>query len=739
MLDLKCQLNPRQQEAVVTTEGPLLILAGAGSGKTRVITFRVAHLIENLRIRPEQILAMTFTNKAAEQMKSRVFSLLQTQRAGTPWISTFHSFCVRVLRRYVEAIGYKKDFTIYDELDQQTLVKNVLKEMDIDDLLLTPRLVLTQISYAKNQRLSPEDLYGKAYAPQKEQIAVAFDLYEKRLKRANALDFDDLLLKAVEVLNSHQPALETLSAQFNYIMVDEYQDTNRIQYELIRLLTSQRKNLCVVGDEDQSIYGWRGADIQNILRFEKDFPQAQMIKLEQNYRSTRNILDAASAVVSNNLARKGKTLWTEEKGGDLITFYQAIDSEAEALFVAQQALAYLRAYPADSVAVLYRTNFQSRLFEEACRRNGVDYCVVGGFSFYERAEVKDLLAYLKFCINPNDSVSLLRVINTPPRGIGKTTLDWLEAESRRRGLSLWGTILTTLEERCLPLRALNALSQFQNTIQGFISDPAKARTASFTRRIILESGYANWLKGEGTEESQTRLDNLEELANAARDSELRQETLSEFLDHAALVSETDNYDERAKVTLLTLHSAKGLEFSSVFIVGLEEGLFPHSRSLDSEQEMEEERRLCYVGMTRACKRLVLTRARMRRFLGSESLSETKPSRFLREVPAELMVSTGIPQALKKPVAYQGSTYNTSESIREFYRKRGIQIDLSSSKKEALQGGAGFSHGTVVRHPQYGIGTVLRIEGEGDACKLTISFPGYGLKKMVKKYAKLEKA
>ena len=738
MLDLERRLNPQQKEAVVTTEGPLLILAGAGSGKTRVITFRVAHLIENLRIRPDQILAMTFTNKAAEQMKSRVSSLLQTQREGTPWISTFHSFCVKILRRYIEAIGYKRDFTIYDELDQQTLVKNVLKEMDIDDPLLTSRFVLSQISNAKNHRLSPEDMYGKAYAPQNEKIAVAFDLYEKKLKRANAVDFDDLLLKSVEVLNSHQPALDALSTQFHYIMVDEYQDTNRIQYELIRLLTSQRKNLCVVGDEDQSIYGWRGADIQNILRFEKDFPLARIIKLEQNYRSTGNILDAASAVVSNNRTRKGKALWTEEKGGDLITFYQAIDSEAEAIFVAEQALAYLRAYPADSIAVLYRTNFQSRLFEEACRRKGVEYCVVGGFSFYERAEVKDLLAYLKLSINPNDSVSLIRVINTPPRGIGKTTLDWLEAESRRRGLSLWEIIQTALEERSLPLRSLNALSQFQNTIQGFVSDPARSRTASFTRRIILESGYASWLKEEGTEESQTRLENLEELVNAARDSELRQEALSEFLDHAALVSETDDYDERAKVTLLTLHSAKGLEFSSVFIVGLEEGLFPHSRSLDSEQEMEEERRLCYVGMTRACKRLVLTQARKRRFLGNESMSETKPSRFLREIPAGLMVSTGIPQTLKKPIAYQGATCNTSESIQEFYRKRGIQIDLSPSKK-ALAGGSGFSHGTAVRHPQYGIGTVLRIEGEGDACKLTISFPGYGLKKMVKKYAKLEKA
>ena len=464
MLELKHQLNPQQYTAVVTTEGPILILAGAGSGKTRVITFRVAHLIENLRVRPEQILAVTFTNKAADQMKDRVLSLLRTHRAGHPWISTFHSFCVRVLRRNIECIGYQRDFSIYDESDQLTLVKNVLKEVDVDEQQLTPRLVLSRISNAKNHGLSPETVYQQAYDPKTERIAVAYALYEKRLKRANALDFDDLLLKTVIVLDSHLPALESLNHQFHYLMVDEYQDTNRIQYQLIRLLTRQRQNLCVVGDEDQSIYSWRGADIQNILSFENDYPQAQLIKLEQNYRSTRNILDAAGALVSHNQARKGKTLWTEEKGGDLLSFYEAPDGEAEALFVAQQILTHLRHQPADSVGVLYRTNFQSRLFEEACRRCGVTYSIVGGFSFYERAEVKDLLAYLKLCVNPNDSVSLLRVINTPPRGIGKTTLDSLEHEARRKGLCLWETIRMALEESTLNLRTLHALTHFQRMI-----------------------------------------------------------------------------------------------------------------------------------------------------------------------------------------------------------------------------------------------------------------------------------
>jgi DNA helicase-2/ATP-dependent DNA helicase PcrA len=738
MLDLKHQLNPQQYTAVVSTQGPLLILAGAGSGKTRVITFRVAHLIENLRVAPEQILAVTFTNKAAEQMKNRVMSLLRTRRSGNPWISTFHSFCVRVLRRYVESIGYGKDFAIYDEVDQLSLLKNVLKAIDVEEQQLAPRLILAKISFAKNHGLSPETLYQQAYDLKTEKIAIAFDLYEKRLKQANAVDFDDLLLKTVAVLNSHPPALAALNTQFHYIMVDEYQDTNRIQYQLIRLLTEQRQDLCVVGDEDQSIYGWRGADIQNILSFEEDYPQAHIIKLEQNYRSTKNILDAAGAVVSHNRARKGKTLWTEEKGGDLVAFYEASDGEAEALFVAQQIFSHLQSYHSDTVAVLYRTNFQSRLFEEACRRNGIAYCVVGGFSFYERAEIKDLLAYLKVCVNPNDSVNLLRVINTPPRGIGKTTLDLLEEEARKQGISLWEIIQVALEEKTLTPRILHALSQFHNMIQGFVACLNSTPTSRLIQKIMEESGYMHWLEQEATEESLTRLDNLKELLNAARDSEMRQETLHDFLDHAALVSETDNYDERARVTLLTLHSAKGLEFGSVFIAGLEEGLFPHSRSLFSEQEMEEERRLCYVGMTRARRKLILTRARMRRYLGSESLSQTEPSRFLREIPVELIDKVGIPRTTKTTVTYEGTTYNTPESILNFYRKRGIQIDLSSRKRDAANRKSAMSYGTAVRHPKFGVGTVIRVEGEGEECKLTISFPGHGLKKMVEKYANLER-
>ncbi|MGH9959719.1 MAG: ATP-dependent helicase, partial [Pyrinomonadaceae bacterium] len=582
-----------------TSAGPVLILAGAGSGKTRGITYRIAHLIENQRVRPENILAVTFTNKAAEQMRNRVNALLRSLRTGNPMIATFHSFCVRVLRRQISAIGYGNDFTIYDDADQLSLVKSCLKELDLDEKLVAPRFALSRIGYAKNHGITPEGAYQQAYDAKTEKIAVIYELYEKKLRQANALDFDDLLLKTVLLLDQHPSLRESLNRQYPYVMVDEYQDTNRPQYHLIRRLTEVQQNLCVVGDEDQSIYSWRGADIQNILSFEKDYPNAKIIKLEQNYRSTSNILDTAGALVANNEARKGKTLWTERIGGDPVALFEAPDAEAEALFVAQQILEHQRRYPSDAAAVLYRTNFQSRLFEEACRRSGIKYSVVGGFSFYERTEIKDLLSYLKLCLNPNDSVSLLRVINTPARGIGKTSLDNLELEARQRGSSLWEALQQTLTQKSVAGRTLRAFSDFFSLMQEFVEASKNLPVAELIRLIINRSGYVPWLREEGTEEALTRLDNLQELANAALDGQDRGETLREFLDHAALVSDTDDYNERSKVTLMTLHSAKGLEFPLVFVVGLEEGLFPHSRSLSSSADIEEERRICYVGMTRA--------------------------------------------------------------------------------------------------------------------------------------------
>ena len=599
MLRLETQLNPEQLRAVETIEGPLLILAGAGSGKTRVITYRIAHLIENKKVRADQILAVTFTNKAAEQMRVRVQGLLRRGRGANPHVSTFHSFCVRVLRPNIGLLGYGSDFSIYDQADQLTLIKDCLKELQLSDQDLSPRWALSRISESKNRGRSPQEVYSQAYDPKGERLSLVFDLYQNKLRKANALDFDDLLLKTVELLRSQEAVRLGLNNRFAYLMVDEYQDTNRPQYELIRLLTQSRQNICVVGDEDQSIYSWRGADIQNILSFEKDYPATRVIKLEQNYRSTKTILAAASALVAHNRARKGKTLWTDQVAGDLIGYHEAEDPEAEALFVVQQILAHQRSERNEPMAVLYRTNFQSRYFEEACRRFGVKYSMVGGFSFYERAEIKDLLAYLKLILNPHDRVNLLRVINTPPRGIGRVTVGALEKESRDSNLSLWEVVEQAVEKKTLPARALRALTPFCMQVQQFRDELDTRPLPDLIETILDRSGYLKWLQAEDTEEARSRLENLQELVIAARDSRKRGETLREFLDHAALVSDTDDFDEQARVTLMTIHSAKGLEFPLVCLAGLEEDLFPHSRSLLNQDGLEEERRLCYVALTRA--------------------------------------------------------------------------------------------------------------------------------------------
>ena len=736
MLRLETQLNPEQLRAVETIEGPLLILAGAGSGKTRVITYRIAHLIENRRVRADRILAVTFTNKAAEQMRVRVQGLLRRGRAANPHVSTFHSFCVRVLRPNIGPLGYGSDFSIYDQADQLTLIKDCLKELQLSDQALSPRWALSRISESKNRGRSPREVYSQAHDSKGERLSLVFDLYQDKLKKANALDFDDLLLKTVELLRSQEAVRTGLNDRFAYLMVDEYQDTNRPQYELIRLLTQSRQNICVVGDEDQSIYSWRGADIQNILSFEKDYPATRVIKLEQNYRSTKTILAAASALVAHNRARKGKTLWTDQVAGDLIGYYEAEDPEAEALFVVRQILAHQRSERNEPVAVLYRTNFQSRYFEEACRRFDVKYSMVGGFSFYERAEIKDLLAYLNLTLNPHDRVSLLRVINTPPRGIGRVTVNALEKESRESNLSLWEVVEQAVEKKTLPARALKALTPFCNQVRQFRSELEAGSHSELIQMILERSGYRQWLQDEDTEEARSRLDNLQELVNAARDSRKRGENLREFLDHAALFSDTDDFDEQARVTLMTIHSAKGLEFPLVCLAGLEEDLFPHSRSLLNRDGLEEERRLCYVALTRARRKLLLTRARNRRFLGGESFNPTEPSCFISEIPAKLLQNTwGAPKPVRK--SYDGPTCNDAESIRQFYRQRGKRIDLAPRKTEIAVGR--FKPGQAVRHPKYGIGKVIRCQGEGDDCKLTVLFPRHGLKKLLVKYAGLEKA
>jgi ATP-dependent DNA helicase UvrD/PcrA len=873
-LSFLSQLNPQQREAVETTEGPLLILAGAGSGKTRVITYRIAHLIETLGIMPESILAMTFTNKAAAEMGERVEKLVGGLSVAKPLISTFHSFCVRVLRRDVEAlrirstppIGLSKQFVIYDEADQQQLVKSVMRRLGIDDKQVTPRSVLSHISWAKNHMLDPQEVYLQSADPKTERVAQIYAEYKKELAKANALDFDDLLLEAVRLLKAVPIVREHYNRRFHYILVDEYQDTNRPQYELMRLLAGTRHNVCAVGDEDQSIYSWRGADIRNILEFENDFPEAKIIRLEQNYRSTQNILQAASAVVANNIKRKGKNLWTSRQGGTRIGFYEAPDGENEALFVADHIARYIREGVERGenphAAVLYRINSQSRLFEEAMRRYQLKYNVVGGFSFYERAEIKDMISYLKVIHNVDDSIALLRVINTPVRGIGKTTLETLERVALETGLSLWGAIGEAIQRQLLPQRALAVLKSFRDIIEdaramlagtyverleetsgsdrstwgrapspvrpsearpfseesegqisfdptafdfGFdgnagvppaeateeqVSSPVQrseapqdpfrspggpASTAEILKFLIDRTGYIKQLEEEDTPEAYSRIENLRELVNAAMDSRDRGETLDQFLDHAALVADTDAYDERAQVTLMTLHSAKGLEFPLVFLCGMEEGLFPHSRTFLQPDDIEEERRLCYVGMTRAMDTLVLTRAVYRRRYGTDLPEASIPSRFLEEVPPELLEELGVSRktrvgtgALARPAgrspavhyAYEDEdqsvawasqkqrrtppsspvrSYNSIENIAEFFASRGKKFSLPKVPVDEPKGKKGFRPGQKVKHPKYGEGTVYQREGEGDEAKITVQFPRFGLKKLVEKYAQLEKA
>ena len=849
------QLNPAQREAAETVHGPVLVLAGAGSGKTRAITYRIAHLIENVGVAPDSILAVTFTNKAAGEMASRVEQLVGGSLLRRPLISTFHSFCVRLLRRDIESLGQaavKKDFAIYDEADQQSLVKSAMKRLGVDDKQLTSRIVLGRISWAKNHMLDPQEVYLQSGDPMTERIAHIYEIYRQELRKANALDFDDLLLEAVRVLKSSGEVRERYNRRFQFLMIDEYQDTNRPQYELMRLLVGAEHNVCVVGDEDQSIYSWRGADIRNILEFENDFPHAKIIRLEQNYRSTQNILEAASAVVANNLRRKGKTLWTARQGGARLGYYEAPDGENEALFVADAISNYLREAvdrgDPPHAAVLYRTNFQSRLFEEALRRYQLKYHVVGGFSFYERAEIKDMISYLKLIQNPDDSIALLRAINNPPRGIGKGTIETVERIALETGLSLWMAIGHAIKEKLLPGRAIAALENFKQiiedaramlagtfgekiaaeaseTVKPLIEsasdlqisfdptafDPAEfeasnedsaepaannsaredaaaeagaakqfASTSEVLKFLLDRTQYIKMLEGEDTPEAYSRIDNLRELVNAAIDSRDRGESLAEFLDHAALVSDADDYDERAQVTLMTLHAAKGLEFPLVFLVGMEENLFPHSRTLLNPDELEEERRLCYVGMTRAMNSLVLTRARYRRRYGTELPEASLASRFLEEIPPHLLEDVGRPTAPRysqgttgedaratqssshynyededQSHSYSGAhsrkresrpqpiksapTYNSIDNIAEFFASRGKKFSRPKIEIPMPAGRKGFRPGQRVRHPKYGEGTVYKREGEGEEAKLTVQFPGYGLKKLVEKYAQLEKA
>jgi DNA helicase-2/ATP-dependent DNA helicase PcrA len=736
-MDLAKLLNPQQLEAAQATEGPVLILAGAGSGKTRVITYRVAHLIEDLNVRPEQILAVTFTNKAADQMKSRIRNLLRGPRSGDPLISTFHSLCVRILRREIEALNYTRAFTIYDDSDQIQVVKAAMKDLKVDDRLVTAKTIQSRISHAKNHGKTAQNLLDDSWDPSWEFTANVFNEYEKRLKKSNALDFDDLLIKTVDLFNKFPDVAEKYSNRFQYVMVDEYQDTNRQQYGLVRHLTRVHDNICVVGDEDQSIYSWRGADIQNILSFEKDFPRVRMIKLEQNYRSTKNILAAASAVVANNEMRKGKSLWTQNPSGDLITYMESPDAEEEAMYVAERILYHQKGDPGARIAVLYRTNFLSRILEEKLRRYNMKYRIVGGFSFYERAEIKDLVSYLTVALNPHDSVHLLRVINVPARGIGKTTTDALEELAVERGLSVWDAIEATVREARLPMRTLRGLESFYKMVAQFVQGAEELSSSALLEKIVTGTKYLEMLQEEGTEESESRIENIRELLTAAEESHERGETLREFLDHAALVSDQDAYDEASPISLMTLHTAKGLEFPVVLIMGLEDGLFPHSRSIGEAPQLEEERRLFYVGMTRAEHKLYLTSARFRRYFGNMDQQISEPSRFLAEIPQELVEEVG--ERRRKPaMRYEGTSYDTVDAVMKVLGggdKRSAPAYRPPEPKK--KSGGAWALGTRVKHAKYGYGTILRTEGSGDDLKLTVSFISHGLKKMIAKYAELE--
>jgi DNA helicase-2/ATP-dependent DNA helicase PcrA len=934
-------MNPQQVQGIVSVDGPVLLLAGAGSGKTRVITHRIAYLIQERGIPADAILAVTFTNKAAKEMAERVDKILGHSSLAQPTLATFHSFCVRVLRRDIEALrtngaGLTRSFAIYDETDQQAVVKQALKRLHIDDKTLKPRVALGRISWAKNHMIDPQEYFLASTNPMEEKIAHIFKIYREELFKANALDFDDLLLETVRLLKASREVRERYNRRFRYVMIDEYQDTNRPQYELMKLLAGDHSNVCVVGDEDQSIYSWRGADIKNILDFEKDFPDVKTIRLEQNYRSTQIILEGASAVVAQNKQRKGKNLWTDRDGGSLIGYYEAPDGENEGLFIADRIQKYLRAAGQTEdqprCAVLYRTNSQSRLVEEALRRYQIQYHMVGGFSFYDRAEVKDILSYMKLVQNPHDSIALARSVNSPPRGIGKTTMETLERIALTTGMSTWSAMARAIEDKLLPGRALQALSGFRRLIEdaramlgltgdsfadklsqditpdlgspGFASetwdDPAPDSTESTSFDFSLDSpepsttfdtsfnfgfdfgpseeistlapensansepaqdlfasldpdtsfnpfdtsrpaqkptlkksafdnrsgkqeetnaeaasrepfrkpggpatlpelikflndrsGYIRALEDEATPEAFSRIENLKELANAAQDAQERGETLAEFLDHAALVSDADQYSAEARVTLMTLHAAKGLEFPLVFLAGMEEGLFPHSRTLTDPTGLEEERRLCYVGMTRAMDTLVMTRARYRRRYGSDMPEASLPSRFLEEVPSRLIEDLGSPPAQPQfGSQFSGSPYATPYPQRARFgqpkgpadfaeRHYSYEDESQAGENQAAPAGAsidniatffgarsggfparsgsgaskfsrpkleipaptgktGLGKGARVRHPKYGEGMVFLREGDGDDAKITVNFTRHGVKKLVEKFAQLER-
>jgi DNA helicase II / ATP-dependent DNA helicase PcrA len=735
-------LNASQREAALTTEGPVLVLAGAGTGKTRVITYRVAHLIEQ-GIPPQAILAVTFTNKAAGVMKDRLTALLAAsgRSAMDVWVSTFHSFCARLIRREASHLGLPRDFAIYDDDDQKAAVKRALAATGLKTEDYPPRAVRSQISYAKNHGITPEEMASEAATARddaRKDVAKVFRAYEEILRKAASLDFDDLLLRAVDLLKDHPNVRAAWSSRFQYIMVDEFQDTNRAQEELVRLLAGTRKNVCVVGDEDQSIYGWRGARAGVLKRFVEFFPGTKVIRLEDNYRSTQIILDAAAAVVKNNSDRLGKNLKSSLGAGDTLNFYEAQDSFAESEYIVSQIAPIIRKDGDARVAVLYRTGAQSRSFEEILRRYNIRYRVVGGFSFYERAEVRNALAYVRLIFHPEDDVALLRVLNVPPRGIGAVSIAAIEARAKETSQSLWGVIKSG--EFASGKKFSGALSAFRKLIEDLQEHCKDLTPALLIEGVLDRSGYLDWVEQQDNLEHTSRGENLRELSNAMAEATEQGQTLEDVLDNAALVADSDGYDETVPVSLMTLHSAKGLEFDAVFMAGLEEGLLPHSRALSSNPELEEERRLFYVGMTRAKKRLVLSRAVYRRSYGEERLRASLPSRFISEIPPDMI------EAALGSQSQPGETrrYEPDPEFNSYYASRAQRTPYGKTQKPSAgrsSSGAGKDPliGTRVRHSKYGVGTIIGVEGDGEDRRLTVSFQDHGAKKLVERYANLQLA
>ena len=725
-------LNDRQCEAVKHTEGPLLITAGAGSGKTKVLTCRIAHLLE-LGVAPYRILAITFTNKAAKEMKERVTNLVGAQ-ADSIWLSTFHSFCAKLLRFEVDGFhGYTRNFTIYDSSDQLVLVKDCLKKLNLDDKQFTPRSVLGTISSAKNVLMDAKAFAAKASDFYEQKVADVYALYQEKLRENNAVDFDDLLFLAVRLLQENEEVREKYQTRFQYILVDEYQDTNHAQYALTKILAARWRNICVVGDADQSIYAWRGADIRNIIDFTRDYPDAASIKLEQNYRSTKTILHAANAVIDNNESRPKKTLWTENPTGNKIIHYQAQTEHDEADYIA--GVIYNRHEishePYGDMAILFRTNAQSRVLEEKLMRYAIPYTMVGGTKFYDRKEIKDVLAYLRLLYNPEDSLSLTRIINVPKRNIGATTMEHVAAYAEAQGISLFEALSST-DEIPVTKRAKASLENFAAMIFDLLNDIEGKDVLSLIETVIKQTGYGDMLDKEAEHDPQgeSRKENVGEFLSVAKDymDSNPEGNLQDFLENVALVSDVDDFESSdSKVTLMTLHAAKGLEFPVVFLTGLDEGLFPHSRTLMDPAQVEEERRLAYVGITRAERQLYVTNAVTRTMYGR--ISAYMPSRFLAEIPPQFMEDyhrkSAMPQSRTTAVPGKQRVSILTKPVASSLPKKHAVTDT-------------FTKGDKVRHKIWGIGTVLDVIGEGTNMQMKIQFPTKGVRQVVVKYAPLEK-